>query len=184
MIPHDCLEDLAEELYTTSPNPKDSSSENEHCNPETEDSVPESQKSDWIESVASLSCISSLMYDCQALVNDARKSDIPNTEQWIVEARDTIKQVQESCSRFLENTDSLLQEIQTKKPKVNDTSSSQVSVEHDPGLRGKVCGDNQREYLIELGPFQRTGRPVMRKSVGIPRYRAKQQEIGSSGEAN
>ena len=134
MIPHDCLEDLAEELYTTSPNPKDSSSENEHCNPETEDSVsetkdsvPESQKSDWIESVASLSCISSLMYDCQALVNDARKSDIPNTEQWIVEARDTIKQVQESCSRFLENTDSLLQEIQTKKPKVNDTSSSQDS---------------------------------------------------------
>ena len=161
VIPHDCLEDLVEELYTTPPNPKDSSSENEHCNPETEDSVsetkdsvPESQKSDWIESVASLSCISSLMYDCQALVNDARKSDIPNTEQWIVEARDTIKQVQESCSRFLENTDSLLQEIQTKKPKVNDTSSSQVSVEHDPGLRGEVCGDNQREYLIELGPFQ------------------------------
>ena len=27
-------------------------------------------------------------------------------------------------------------------------------LEHDPGLRGEVCGDNQREYLIELGPFQ------------------------------
>ena len=92
-IPHDCLEDLTEELPTTprDPTTESSKSESEESNSEDEDLAKENEKSDWIESVASLSCISSLMYDCQTLVNDARKSDIPNTEQWIVEARDTIK---------------------------------------------------------------------------------------------
>ena len=95
------------------------------------------------------------MYDCQTLVNDARKSDIPNTEQWIVKARDTIKQIQENCGRFLENTDSFLQDIQTSKPNVYDTNPApQVFVEHDPGLRNEFRGDNQREYLVEPGPFQ------------------------------
>ena len=133
---------------------QDSNSEDENSNSDTEDSVSESQKSDWIESVASLSCISSLMYGCQALVNDARTLDIPNPEQRIVQARDTIKQVQESCGGVLENTDSLLHEIQRKKPKINEAGSSQVSVEHDPGLCGEVCRDNQRDYLFEHGPFQ------------------------------
>jgi hypothetical protein len=84
------------------------------------------------------------MYGCQEMVNDARTSDIPNVEQWIVDAQDTIKQVQESCGSFLKNTDSLLHQIQTKKPKVNDASSSQVSVEHDPDLRGEVRGENKK----------------------------------------
>ncbi|CAB4034413.1 zinc finger MYM-type 1-like, partial [Paramuricea clavata] len=134
----DCFGDLVEEeLRTTSLNQEDFNSENENSNSDTEDSVTEtikdsvsvSQKSNWIESVASLSCISSLMYGCQ-------------------------ETVQESCVRFLKNTDSLLHQIQTKKPKVNDASSCQVSVEHDPGLRGEVCGENQKKYLIEHGPFQ------------------------------
>ena len=163
MVPCDCFGDLVEEkLHTTSLNEEDFNSGNENSNSDTEDSVTEtikdsvteSQKSDWIESVASLSCISSLMYGCQEMVNDARTSDIPDVEQWIVDAQDTIKQVQESCGRFLKNTDSLLHQIQTKKPKVNDASSSQVSVVHDPGLRGEVRGENQKEYPIEHGPFQ------------------------------
>ncbi|CAB4042231.1 zinc finger MYM-type 1-like, partial, partial [Paramuricea clavata] len=165
VVPCDCFGDFVEEeLRTTFLNQEDfnSENENENSNSDTEDSVTEtikdsvseSQKSDWIESVASLSYISSLMYGCQEMVNDARTSDIPNVEQWIVDAQDTIKQVQESCGRFLKNTDSLLNQIQTKKPKVNDASSSKVSIEHDPGLRGEVRGDNQKEYLIEHGPFQ------------------------------
>ena len=98
MIPYDCLADLAKELHTTSPNQsyptKDSDSEgtdavSESTNPvsetkdqasESTDPVSETLKSDWIESVASLSCISSLMCDWQALVDDAKKSDIPNTD--------------------------------------------------------------------------------------------------------
>ncbi|CAB4004753.1 Hypothetical predicted protein [Paramuricea clavata] len=82
------------------------------------------------------------------MVNDARTSDIPNVEQWIVDAQDTIKQVQESCGRFLKNTDSLLHQIQTKKAKVNDASSSQVSVEHEPGLRASRFSPRwYNEYL-------------------------------------
>ena len=53
--------------------------------PGNADSQPEiSQKSDcnnWIESVAALSCIGNYTNECQALVNDARKLDIPNIEQ-------------------------------------------------------------------------------------------------------
>ena len=45
---------------------------------ESADPVSETPKSDWIESVASLSCISSLMCDCQALVDDAKKSILNN----------------------------------------------------------------------------------------------------------
>ncbi|CAB3992391.1 zinc finger MYM-type 1-like [Paramuricea clavata] len=40
------------------------------------------------------------------------------------------------------------------KLKVNDSNPGQVSVEHDPALRSEVRDDNQREYLVELGPFQ------------------------------
>ncbi|CAB4012637.1 Hypothetical predicted protein [Paramuricea clavata] len=126
VVPCDCFGDLVEdELRTTSLNQEDFNSENSNSDTEDsvtetiKDSVSESQKSNWIESVASLSCISSLMYGCQEMVNDARTSDIPNVEQWIVGAQDTIKQVQESCVRFLKNTDSLLHQIQMKKPKVN-----------------------------------------------------------------
>ena len=98
MIPYDCLADLAKELHTTSPNQsyptKDSDSEGTDAVSETKDPVSETKdpvsestnpvsetpKTDWIESVASLSCISSLMCDWQALVDDAKKSDIPNTD--------------------------------------------------------------------------------------------------------
>lgn len=164
MIPYDCLADLAKELHTTSPNQSyptkysdskgtDAVSETKDPVSETKDPVSESTnpvsetpKSDWIESVASLSCISSLMCDCQALVDDAKKSDIPNTEQWVAEARDIVEQLQEKCCRFLENTNKFLQDIQTKKAKVNDANPPQVSIEHDPALRGDVRGDNQREY--------------------------------------
>ena len=96
VVPCDCFGDLVEEeLRTTSLNQEDFNSENENSNSDTEDSVTEtikdsvteSQKSDWIESVASLSCISSLIYGCQEMVNDARTSDIPNVGQWIVDAQ-------------------------------------------------------------------------------------------------
>ena len=43
------------------------------------------------------------------------------------------------------------------KPKVNDSDPAQVSVgllDHDPALRGEIRDDNEREYLVELGPFQ------------------------------
>ena len=116
-----------------------------------------SQKSywnDWIESVATLSCISNYVNECQTLVNDARKSDIPNIEQWIEEAKNTVTLIQENCGRFVEKFDTILQDIQRMKLKVNDSNPAQVSVEHDPALRSEVRDDNQREYLVELGPFQ------------------------------
>jgi hypothetical protein len=86
VVPCDYFGDLVEEeLRTTSLNQDDFNSENENSISDTEDSVTEtikdpvseSQKSDWIESVASLSCISSLRYGFQEMVNDARTSDIP-----------------------------------------------------------------------------------------------------------
>ena len=43
------------------------------------------------------------------------------------------------------------------KPKLNDSDHAQVSedlLDHDPTLRGEVHNDNQREYLVELGPCQ------------------------------
>ena len=116
-----------------------------------------SQKSywnDWIESVATLSCISNYVNECQTLVNDARKSDIPNIEQWIEEAKNTVTLIQENCGRFVEKSDTILQDIQRMKLKVNDSNPAQVSVEHDPAQRSEVRDDNQREYLVELGPFQ------------------------------
>ena len=113
--------------------------------------------SNWIESVATLSCIGNYTNECQTLVNDARKSDIPNIEQWIDEAKSTVSQIKEYCGRFIENSETLLQDIQKMKPKVNDADPAQVSVgllDHDPALRGEIPDDNQREYLVELGPFQ------------------------------
>ena len=47
--------------------------------------------------------------------------------------------------------------IQRMKPKLNDPDPARVSedlVDHDPALRGEVRNDNQREYLVEVGPFQ------------------------------
>ena len=58
-----------------------------------------------------------------------------------------------TVTRILENTNNFLQDIQMKKAKVNDANPPQVSIEHDSALRGDVRGDNQREYLVELGPF-------------------------------
>ena len=113
--------------------------------------------SNWIESVATLSCIGNYTNECQTLVNDTRKSDIPNIEQWIDEAKSTVSQIKEYCGRFIEKSETLLQDIQKMKPKVNDADPAQVSVgllDHDPALRGEIRVDNQREYLVELGPFQ------------------------------
>ncbi len=42
---------------------------------------PKSDCNNWIESVAALFCIGNYTNECQALVNDARKLDIPNIEQ-------------------------------------------------------------------------------------------------------
>lgn len=160
LITQDCVQGLAEETPATPCDSNNSTTENSESeikdsNAEHQDLPTENQESEWIESVASLSCITNLMHECQTLVNEAGKSDIPNTEQWIVEAREAITQIQENCASFLENTNSILQNVQAKKPNVSDANSApQVSIEHDSGLRGDVRGDNQREYLVELGPFQ------------------------------
>ena len=78
-------------------------------------------------------------------------------EQWIEEAKNTVIQIQENCERFIEKSETILQDIQRIKPKLKDPDPAQISenlVDHDPALRGEVRDDNQREYLVEVGPFQ------------------------------
>ena len=43
--------------------------------------------------------------ECQTQVNDARNSDIPNIEQWIEEAKNTVTQIHENCGRFIEKSE-------------------------------------------------------------------------------
>ena len=103
-----------------------------------------------------MSCIVDDTNECQTLENDARNSEIPNIEQWIEEAKNTVTQIQENCGTFIENSETI-QDIQRMKPKVNDCDHAQVSEDlsdHDPALRGEVRNDNQRECLAELGPCQ------------------------------
>ena len=69
------------------------------------------------------------------LVNDATNLDIPNIEQWIEEAKNTVIQIQENCERFIEKSETILQDIQRIKPKLKDPDPSQISenlVDHDP----------------------------------------------------
>ena len=40
------------------------------------------------------------------------------------------------------------------KLKVNDSNPAQIFVKHDPALRIEAHNESQREYLVELGPFQ------------------------------
>ena len=134
---------------------------NESFTPGNADSWSEiTQKSywnNWIDCVATLSCIGNYTNDCQTQVNDARNSDIPNIEQWIEEAKNTVIQIQENYERFIEKSETILQDIQRIKPKLKDPDPAQISenlVDHDPALRGEVRKDNQREYLVEVGPFQ------------------------------
>ena len=48
-------------------------------------------------------------------------------EQWIEEAKDTVTQLQENCGRFIEKSETILQDIQRMKPKLNDPDPAQVS---------------------------------------------------------
>ena len=73
--------------------------------------TPKSYWSNWIECVATLSCIGNDTNEYQTLVNDARNSDIPNIEQWIKQAKNTITQIQENCGRFIQKHETILQDI-------------------------------------------------------------------------
>ena len=104
---------------------------NESFTPGNAYSHPEiTQKSswnNWIDCVATLSCIGNHTNECQTLVNDARNSDIPNIEQSIEEAKNIVTQMHENCGRFIEKSETILQDIQRMKPKLNDPDPARSS---------------------------------------------------------
>ena len=54
-------------------------------------------------------------------------------KQWIDEAKSTVLQIKEYCGKFIEKSETLLQDIQKMKPKVNDADPAQVSVRRSVG---------------------------------------------------
>ena len=82
---------------------------------------------------------------------------IANIEQWIEEAKNIVTHIHENCGRFIEKSETILQDIQGMKPKLNDPDPVRFSedlVDHNPALCGEVRNDNQREHLVDVGPFQ------------------------------
>ena len=134
---------------------------NESFTPGNADSRSEiTQKSywnNWIDCVATLSCIGNYTNDCQTQVNDARNSDIPDIEQWIEEAKSTVIQIQENCERFIEKSETILQDIQQIKPKLKDPDPAQISenlVDHDLFVVRSVTTISESTWL-KLGLLSR-----------------------------
>lgn len=130
----------------------------------TEEKFPAPTKNDYTaftdENFTSLlGKFSSILDDLkenQALFDKYCALDIIEEKAATVEIIDSISSLKEHCNLLIEVGNEVLKKFNKNdlNISIDDTVTPVEIVNHDPGLRPQSISNNQRKYLIELGPHQ------------------------------
>ena len=99
--------------------------------------------------------MNSLEETCHLILEEIKQQNIPNIEQFVLSVSELAESVENQGNELKKSAKRCLEKI--KKDKCTGSLSNEeiaVLMEHDPGKRGKISSQNEREFLINMGPYQ------------------------------
>ena len=99
--------------------------------------------------------VSSLEGTSHLILEEIKQPNIPNIEQFVLSVSELAESVENQSNELKKSAKRCLEKI--KKDKCTGSLSNEeiaVLMEGDPGKRGKISSQNEREFLINMGPYQ------------------------------
>ncbi|CAB3987848.1 Hypothetical predicted protein [Paramuricea clavata] len=89
------------------------------------------------------------------MLDEMKQPSIPNIEQFVLSVSELAESMENQSNELKKCAKCCLEKIKKEKSK-GSLSNEEVAVlmERDPGKRGEILSDNQREFLINMGPCQ------------------------------
>lgn len=91
---------------------------------------------------------------CKPIIHQLHEAEVVNNYKFVIEVKDAIKHILKTSSSIMDRCNMLMTQMDIVSENITEKDTVSSKVHHDPGLRGKITSDNQRQYLIMLGPHQ------------------------------
>ena len=89
------------------------------------------------------------------ILEEMKKPSVPNIEQFAFSVVEVAESMANQSNELKKCAKRCLGKIKKVKSR-GSVSRQEIAhlMEHDPGKRGEISSDNQREFLINMGPYQ------------------------------
>jgi len=91
---------------------------------------------------------------CKPIIHNFQEAEVLNAYKIVVEIKEAIDNIIKISNSVLEKCNDVTAQLESQSGNVSEVEVIDSVVEHDPGKRTKIISDNQRQYLIMLGPHQ------------------------------
>ena len=109
----------------------------------------------WIFCTGQLKFLCEHISICEGIVKKASITDAPQPNVLLEELIIATEKVKATSSSLLTDAKNSLNQLQISNPKPDASNVKEfIPINKDPGSRRKILTDDDREFLINLGPFQ------------------------------
>lgn len=91
---------------------------------------------------------------CKPIIHNFQEAEVLNAHKIVVEIKEVIDNIIKISNFVTEKCNEVTAQLESQSGNVSEAEVIDSVVEHDPGKRTKIISDNQRQYLIMLGPHQ------------------------------
>eukprot|EP00102_Acyrthosiphon_pisum_P019681 XP_016656891.1 PREDICTED: uncharacterized protein LOC107882686 [Acyrthosiphon pisum] len=91
---------------------------------------------------------------CKPIIHNFQEAEVLNTYKIVVEIKEAIDNIIKISNSVLEKCNDVTAQLESQSGNLSEVEVIDSVVEHDPGKRTKIISDDQRQYLIMLGPHQ------------------------------
>ncbi|KAF0739482.1 zinc finger MYM-type protein 1-like, partial [Aphis craccivora] len=120
---------------------------------DSESSLVIEEELTWISCAGQLENLINDFNLCNTLLSKVKSDPYPNPIIFILESIQVISTIKDKAIQFLINSKKVVEKM-TSVENENENYVFDDLIFHDPGKRGPVTSSPQRQYLINLGPFQ------------------------------
>lgn len=91
---------------------------------------------------------------CKPINQQLHEAEVVNSYKIVIEVKDAMKHILKTSFSIMDICNVLMTQMDIVSESITEKYTVSSKVHHDPGLRTKITSDNQRQYLIMLGPHQ------------------------------
>ena len=127
-------------------------SENTDKEDETDDVTADSAS--WINCAGELRHLKSKLRSSEIILNEIESAETVDEEYFLIKIKEISKQVKESSTSLLNLSSKILEKRESAKRELEENNEDSTLPMLDPGERSKKLTENQKKYLIRIGPYQ------------------------------
>ncbi|XP_060845279.1 zinc finger MYM-type protein 1-like [Rhopalosiphum padi] len=128
------------------------------CLPSTTSESKNSKTNDLTNSVLNCAGQFRYLFDyiklCKPIIHNFQESEVLNAYKIVVEIKEAIDNIIKISNSVLEKCNDVTTQLESQSGNASEVEVIDSVVEHDPGKRTNIISDNQRQYLVMLGPHQ------------------------------